>query len=508
MYPFPEPLVAWTSIHLDSRYLLAQCFYFLFSLSNLLPSQITNLFIDTPSLSSPPPLYPLVIAPTPNGFNNSARGWNSFGIQANPLTSPNFVFNQEHVIAQCDVLSTTLAGMGFTYCSLDSGWSEWDRGDEHGRIMADKRVFDIPKLADHLHARGLQLGLYVVPGGFHRDMNKTIYGTNIHIGDVCSGDSGLLRCNWHYGQKGVQEWHDSVVAKFAEWGVDFIKLDFVTPGSPMLLPKNSSGTVIAYHEAISKSKSLRPMRLDISWKLARDPVHYSIWSSNADSFRTDQDINNAGEDSGTFTRWEVVQRAIDNYRQYVVMHTGQGRGEGETLKIYPDMDNLYVGNGEEIDGVEDRMRWTIMNHWIGAGSNLMIGNDLENLDALGKHILTHPSLLSLATFTARYPMRPRNPGTGLGEAKQLQAWIAGPDEHGKTLVLLVNYGPDRGQAGFGNRGVGVVDVSPSYDGSGYSGNGYYQPRARGGGGMGSVLMANLDEGESVLLELQPLREWK
>ncbi|THU78464.1 hypothetical protein K435DRAFT_55598 [Dendrothele bispora CBS 962.96] len=67
------------------------------------------------------------------------------------------------------------------------------------------------------------------------------------------------------------------------------------------------------------------------------------------------------------------------------------------------------------------MRWTIMNHWIGAGSNLMIGNDLGNLDALGKHILTHPSHLSLATFTARYPMRPRNPGTGFGEAKQLQA---------------------------------------------------------------------------------------
>ncbi|THU78466.1 hypothetical protein K435DRAFT_876613 [Dendrothele bispora CBS 962.96] len=81
-------------------------------------------------------------------------------------------------------------------------------------------------------------------------------------------------------------------------GVDFIKLDFVTPGSPMLLPKNSSGTVIAYHEAITKAKSKRPMRLDISWKLVQDPTHYSIWSSNADSFRTDQDINNAGEDIG------------------------------------------------------------------------------------------------------------------------------------------------------------------------------------------------------------------
>jgi len=48
-------------------------------------------------------------------------------------------------------------------------------------------------------------------------MNKTILGTNIRIGDVCSGDNGLLRCNWHYGEDGVQQWHDSVVAQFAEW---------------------------------------------------------------------------------------------------------------------------------------------------------------------------------------------------------------------------------------------------------------------------------------------------
>jgi len=177
-------------------------------------------------------------------------------------------------------------------------------------------------------------------------------------------------------------------------GVDFIKLDFVTPGSPMLLPKNSSGTVIAYHAAISKAS--RPMRLDISWKLARDPIHYSIWSANADSFRTDQDINNAGAESALFTRWEVVQRAIDNYRQYIVMHTGRD----EVLNIYPDMDNLYVGNGEDIDGIDDKMRYTIMNHWIGAGSNLMLGNDLTNLDGTYPYFLKFVLLTSCGHFNS------------------------------------------------------------------------------------------------------------
>lgn len=64
---------------------------------------------------------------------------------------------------------------------------------------------------------GMKLGVYVVPGGFIADENKTILGTNITIGSVCSGDNGLARCNWNFGQDGVQQWHDSVVAQFAEW---------------------------------------------------------------------------------------------------------------------------------------------------------------------------------------------------------------------------------------------------------------------------------------------------
>ncbi|KAF5334114.1 hypothetical protein D9758_016075 [Tetrapyrgos nigripes] len=468
---------------------ITQVFHFLLTLTNISPSNVGF----APYPYEPPPLYPLSISQTPHGFSHSARGWNSFGIQANPLTNPNFVFNQEHVMAQCDVLArppfSTLGsvvfgndsnaneektgnGLFYTYCSLDSGWSAWDHGDEYGRIIADKRVFDIPKLAEHLHKRGLQLGLYVVPGGFHKDMNKTILGTkNITIGDVCSGDNGLLRCNWHYGQDGVQQWHDSVVEQFARWGVDFIKLDFVTPGSPMLLPKNSSGSVIAYHRAISKLSKLpnsnsrpnrpnHPIRLAISWKLARDPTHFSIWSSHADSFRTDQDINNAGAESARFTRWEVVQRAMNEYRGYVEGHarkhmqTEMGEGMGEVLTIHPDMDNLYVGNGEEIDGVDDRMRRTMVNHWVGAGANLMLGSDLTGLDATGLSLLTNPTILSLAhCFTSRFPMRPRNPGTGLGHSRQLQAWIAGPDpETGDAVVLLVNYGVDLGQGGFGGTG--------------------------------------------------------
>jgi len=80
-----------------------------------------------------------------------------------------------------------------------------------------------------------------------------------------------------------------------------VKLDFVTPGSPQggCLPYDDSGAVIAYHNAIKQSG--RTIRLDISWKLNISEPYWDLWRSNADSLRTDQDINNAG--SSTLVSW-------------------------------------------------------------------------------------------------------------------------------------------------------------------------------------------------------------
>ncbi|KAI1641296.1 hypothetical protein F4809DRAFT_585771 [Biscogniauxia mediterranea] len=65
------------------------------------------------------------IETTPNGFSSSPRGWNSFGLQANPNVNPDFQFNQAGVISQCDTLATNAAlkDAGYVYCSFDSSWS-------------------------------------------------------------------------------------------------------------------------------------------------------------------------------------------------------------------------------------------------------------------------------------------------------------------------------------------------------------------------------------------------
>ncbi|GME22952.1 Glycoside hydrolase family 27 [Neofusicoccum parvum] len=402
-------------------------------------------------LSATRALIPLLFAPlvaradvlhydtTPNGFKAPPKGWNSFALQA--LTdSLKFQLNQENVIKQCDAMRKELGEYGYEYCSLDSGWSLPYDGDDYGRITYDSALFDIPALADHLHDNGAKLGIYILPGFFSNDLNKVIYGTNISLSSILADEAepcrAMARCNINYDAPGAQQWCDSNVQQFADWGVDLLKLDYVTPGSPDAgadLSVNNSGSVACYHKAIEKVG--RPMRLNISWKLNRTSTYYGIWKSNADSMRTDQDINNSGQT--TLVQWSTVQRAIEQYRQYILLQLDSI----DPLTIYPDMDNLLVANAETLTGLTDLQRQSVMSHWIGAGSNLILGSDLTQMDDFGMSLLSNPLANEILNFTAKYPMVPTKGNTNDEKGQQKQIWIAGPDsESGVTVVVLANYG--------------------------------------------------------------------
>lgn len=402
------------------------------------------------ALRAPQPFSVPFYNTSANGFTSPARGWNSFAIQAlssKGQSNAGWANNDYHYRQHC---SNIQVEDGFDYiCSIDSGWSVGCSGDDNGVMENDPTIIpDVHDLADFLHGKSLKLGLYVVPGGFQADANKTIEGTNIKLGSVFNSSDPTPNCRagFNYGQDGVQQWHDSVVKKFLGWGVDFIKLDYMTPGSPdsgETLSANTSGAAIAYHQAIKNNNAEGKMRLDISWKLDRSDPYWGIWQSSADTLRVDQDTNNAGKDS--LVSWTSVLRTLDYYRQFINEQTAQGR-QGKAIMIRPDLDNTFVGNPENISGLSDVQRYTQAAMWIGAGANIITGSDMTHLDTLGQQLLYDPEAMGVAAFTAQYPMQPRNPsgwGTAGGNAAmQCQAWIAGPNNNGTAVVMLSNYGPD------------------------------------------------------------------
>lgn len=283
-----------------------------------------------------------------NGFDAPARGWNSFGLQAGNQAlkkGAGWDFNDYHFRQQCDLISVE-SGRDY-YCSIDSGWSVGCNGDEYGIPTADTNVIpDMKALSNHLHAKGLKLGVYVLPGAFSSDKNKLVRGTNIRIGSLFNQSDPHFNCrqNFDFSKAGVQDWHDSVIAKFLQLGIDLIKLDYVTPGSPQAgetLPADSSGAVTAYHTAIANNNATGKMRLDISWKLERQEPYTSIWRSGAESLRLDQDVNNAGQN--TLVAWKTVLRTIDAYRSFINEQTDDINiaRHNKPIGFRPDMDNTY-----------------------------------------------------------------------------------------------------------------------------------------------------------------------
>ncbi|KAI9766649.1 MAG: hypothetical protein M1839_004789, partial [Geoglossum umbratile] len=463
------------------------------------------LALATTSAVSAAGLNTPYFASTPNGFNAPPRGWNSFALQA---LKPALSFNQDSIIQQCDALASSLGQYGYEYCSLDSGWSIGDQGDENGRIEYDSSKFDIPTLATHLHSKNLKLGVYILPGYFSKDKDKTIFGTNppIKLGDVGSGTcNSLARCAFNYNAKGVQEYCNSVVNKFASWGVDFIKLDYVTPGSPdnnANLEADNSGSVICYHNAIAQSG--RQMRLDISWKLDRSDAFYTIWKQNADSMRIDQDINNGGEP--TLVSWGTVQRTIEQYRQYI----NQQVPKGQPLTIYPDMDNLMVGNAASLTGISDQQRQTVMTHWIGAAANLILGSDLTKLDQFGLNLLTNAGALDVAQFTQSNPMRPLIGNSKPDKGSPVQIWLAGPEKStGIAVVVLANYGASGNNALFDPApAAGKQDISFTLESLGLSQDSYHvkdiwNPQNSKAVKLTDKIPVSLNDGESFLWKLEP-----
>jgi len=157
---------------------------------------------------------------------------------------------------------------------------------------------------------------------------------------------------------------------------------------------------------------------------------------SADSMRLDQDINN-GNIGDPQVSFSTVQRTIEYYRQYTLAQDSRT----DSLSIYPDLDNLLVGNSESISGLTDDQRRIMYSHWIGAGANLILGSDMTNLDDLGLNILQSDRWNWLAdTITSKYPMRSLNGRDDPSQGQQLQLWIAGPDDYGRALIVWVNYG--------------------------------------------------------------------
>lgn len=318
-------------------------------------------------------------------------GWSSFSEQT---LDPDFL-TQANMVRQSDaLLSSGLQAHGFDYINLDSGWQ--GGFDDYGRPTPNLSTFpDIAALIAHIHQNGQKAGIYWIPGVEEPAVaaNAPILGTPYHIRDILAvpytaGNAfgGPGTSPYHYkidfSKPGAQAYIDSVVALFASWGVDFIKLDGVTPGSYSdNLAIDNRDDVAAWSKAIAHSG--RPIWLTISWAVDKD--YLGTWQRFSDARRIDDDVECEGR-CATLTNWPRIYK---RFRDLPGWQDAAGPTQG-----WNDLDSLDVGDGA-IDGLTTDEKRSATTLWAMANAPIYLGGDLTRLAPSGKDLVTNDEVLAV-----------------------------------------------------------------------------------------------------------------
>lgn len=272
--------------------------------------------------------------------NTPAMGWNSWNTFGHDI-------NEEVVLSTAKtIVDSGLAAAGYEYVVIDDCWSLPER-DKNGRLVADPAKFPhgMKYVADKIHDLGLKFGMYSCAG--------TV---------TCAGYPGSFE----------HEFTDAET--FAAWGVDYLKYDycFHSIGTPGHLSYKRMGIALA-----NCGRDI--LYSNCSW--GAEDTRVWIKETGANSFRSTGDIMDA---------WASI-KDIAQSQLKVQEYNGVG--------CFNDMDMLVVGmNGVGHvgrGGCSEEEYFTHFALWCMCSSTLMIGCDVNNMDASTKAILTNPDLIRI-----------------------------------------------------------------------------------------------------------------
>ncbi len=322
-------------------------------------------------------------------------GWNSWDCYGPTV--------EEHEVkANADYMDQHLKAFGWEYIVVDIRWFvENDKAggynqtdpryvlDEYGRYQpavnrfpsaADGKGFK--ELADYVHSKGLKFGIHIMRGIPKEAVEKKlpVKGTEGVTADQIY--STELQCQWlrdNYtvvaDKPGAQEYYNSIFELYADWGVDFVKIDDITR---------------PYHQAEIElvrnaiDQCGRPIVLSLS--PGKTPVE------KAEHVREHANM------------WRMVDDVWDLYRDVThLLDVAQGWYPYITPGTWPDCDMIPLGRisvrGER---GADRMtrltpdeQYSLMTLFTIFRSPLMFGGDLPSNDEFTLSLLTNKEVLKM-----------------------------------------------------------------------------------------------------------------
>ncbi|GAA2564375.1 hypothetical protein GCM10010435_40900 [Winogradskya consettensis] len=348
-------------------------------------------------------------------------GWSSYSMQV--YSGNGKWITADQLIKQSDAMHTKLQKYGYNYLNVDAGWN--DGVDANGRPKPSATLYPqgLQKVIDHIHGNGQKFGLYMIPG-----ISPAVYEASLPVAGApgCTTHDIVKQPTqqadyWNIGYRidftnpCSQKYIDSIVDLFAQWGVNFVKFDSVTPGSGISdLSLDARDDVAAWSSALKKHQ----IWFELSWAL--DPKYADYWRSKANGWRIDWDVECYCANEA-LTQWQNVARLFPDLATW-----WRNGGNGG----WNDLDSLNVGNGA-MDGMTRDERRSAMTLWAISAAPLYTGNDLTNLDAYGLSLLTNPEVI--AVDQAGTPARP------VSASSQQPIWYT-LNADGTYTVALFNLG--------------------------------------------------------------------
>lgn len=317
-------------------------------------------------------------------------GWNSWNSFATTIT-------EGQALEVASIMAAKLLPFGYDIFTVDIQWYEPDAVsytynpnpvptmDGYGRLLPAPNRFPssvggkgFAPLASDIHAMGMKFGIHLMRGipRLAVQRNLPVLGTRFRAEDIADTNS---TCPWNpdmYGvdmnKPGAQSYYDSVFQLYADWGVDFVKMD------DMSRPYDAHAQeIVAAHRAIAKTG--RPMLLSLSpgeTPLARgDHVR-----QYAQMWRISDDF---------WDQWALLEAQFTRLENW---------NAWQRLGAWPDADMLPLGRlalgKRDTNFTPDEQR-TLMTLWSIARSPLIMGGDLRYLDAPTLALLTNRDVIAI-----------------------------------------------------------------------------------------------------------------
>jgi len=344
---------------------------------------------------------PTAIALPPMGWSS----WNSFS---------NTV-NSDVVIQQTEALvSSGMKGAGYTYINIDEGWWMGKR-DAKGNIVVEPKQWpalqpgehdgDMANIARYIHHAGLKAGIYTDAG----EAGCSFYGPDLGPPVPHTGSEH------HYDQDFLQ---------FAEWGFDYVKVDWCGGNNEKL---DAAKQYAEIAQAIKRAEKTTGHKLYYSicnwgsadpwmWAPGIGGVHADIWRTSGDIVApivaNTPNANRRASFTGVLSNFD---QGIHNQAQ----HTG----------FYNDLDMMMVG----MPGLTESQNRVHMSLWAISGAPLIVGADLTKLDNAAKAILTNERVIAVDQDPLGVQaIKVAEPQPGL------QIWVKPLSVAGDRAVLLLN----------------------------------------------------------------------